>query len=337
MKKNCIALLFALAPLAVQAAPQYRIEYLQGSGLGEDINNNGLILQTEWVGGVARAFVGSTSSIADLGTLGGSTARGVELNDHGVVIGQSAIAGDGASHAFVYANGTMRDLGTLGGTNSTAKAVNNAGVVAGDSDIAGGGSHAFVYTAEGGMRDIGTLGGAASRVLDISESGDVLGQAQTASGDWHTFLYKDGVMTDVNGRYGSMFGFGPNGELYGASYSSSGMGSYSLSLSGSSWSPQRGFGMPTAMADGYLVGYDGMMANTLLATPEGTFFLDQLLEGDWFISRAVSVNDRGQILVIGNNSQVLLSPIPEPTTYAMLGAGLALLALRRRKGAGRPA
>lgn len=349
MKKLAITLALAAAPLtAFAGTPQYTYQVLGNFDHGRALNNQGfaVVERNVWNNNNsadAHGFLVGGGNSIDLGSLGGTDTYAYGLNDANVVIGQSKLAGDSAGHAFLYANGAMRDLGTLGGTNSHALGINNQGVVVGTSDTAGGATRAFVYTENGGMRDIGTLGGASSEAYDVSETGEILGRAQTASGEWHTFLYKDGVMTDINATISpNVYGFGPNGELYGgSSYIIHDMPYYTYELYRSDWQPVDDPGAIGAMANGYIVGTTGgARAPAMLATREGTYDIDDLVAGDWTFLYAADVNDQGQILVYGSGTDVhgnsftqtaiLLSPIPEPATYAMLGLGLGVVALARR-------
>ena len=67
-------------------------------------------------------------------------------------------------------------------------------------------------------------------------------------------------------------------------------------------------------------------------------FLDiSLRQEGWFLTSATSINDSGQILAqmfnpqLREGRQALLTPVPEPETYAMLLAGLGLLGFTTRK------
>ena len=67
-------------------------------------------------------------------------------------------------------------------------------------------------------------------------------------------------------------------------------------------------------------------------------FLDaSLVQEGWVLAGANAINDSGQILAFMVNTQLgggrnaLLTPVPEPETYAMLVAGLGLLGLTARK------
>ena len=83
--------------------------------------------------------------MTDLGTLGGDWSNGGGLNDAGVVVGGSGIAGSATGHAFRWANGGMNDLGTLGGRSSFAFAINGSGQIVGQSLTAADQAHAFLW------------------------------------------------------------------------------------------------------------------------------------------------------------------------------------------------
>src|SRR5215469_16922700 len=65
-------------------------------------------------GGTMHAFVRTSGTVADLGTLGGSNSCGYALNASGQITGYAETA-SGAQHAFLYSAGVMTDLGLVGG------------------------------------------------------------------------------------------------------------------------------------------------------------------------------------------------------------------------------
>ena len=70
------------------------------------------------------------------------------------------------------------------------------------------------------------------------------------------------------------------------------------------------------------------------------FLDDRLVNQGWNLTKATDINDNGWIVGTAVNNQTnvnhafLLTPVPEPETYAMLLAGLGVLGFmgRRRKG-----
>src|SRR3954468_23586034 len=137
-----------------------------------DINNSGVAVGFTGAksgGAVNRAFAWTASTGSfDLGTLGGSSARAVAINDAGVVTGDSELYENaspirGRTHAFMVqpsprGHADMIDLETLGGLFSYGTAVSENGQIAGYSTIdqTQGLIHAFLYY-DGQMRDLGSL------------------------------------------------------------------------------------------------------------------------------------------------------------------------------------
>jgi probable HAF family extracellular repeat protein len=107
---------------------------------------------------------GTTGSMIDLETLGGTGSQAFGINDHGAVTGVAATT-DGSSHAFIWTPtvsngsvGAMHDLGTLGGSGSTGSDINNLGQTVGYSTIEDNlATHAFLYSNSEGMMDLNSL------------------------------------------------------------------------------------------------------------------------------------------------------------------------------------
>ena len=70
----------------------------------------------------------ATEDMTDLGTLGGSFSSAHDINELGLIVGESYTA-NGNTHAFIYdlATGMMTDLGTLGGGDIYATSINEPG------------------------------------------------------------------------------------------------------------------------------------------------------------------------------------------------------------------
>jgi len=162
--------------------------------------------------------------ITDLGTLGGGTSVGFDVNDRGQVSGYSNPTPDSCLHAFLWERGFMKDLGTLGGDCSLWPRLNLLGEVVGVADTDEGTSHAFLWK-KGAMTDLGTLGGPNSGANGISLLSDVVGNSETNSIDpdtgqpaYHAFLWRRGVMLDLGTRggvYSSAFAVDARGRVAG--------------------------------------------------------------------------------------------------------------------------
>jgi len=180
-----------------------------------------------------------------------------------------------------------------------------------------GNSHPFLYS-NGKTIDLGTLGGTIGYGTAINSRGDVVGSAQTASSQWHAFLYTNGIMKDL--------GVLP-GDLTSSAVSINNLGQ----VLGNSWGPSNG-------GSGFLFS-NGVMKN-----------LNSLIDPNsgWKIVQGNEINNRGQILALGQNSQgldyLLLTPdgiptpgnavyptiVPEPSTWMLFGVLVGGLVVRQR-------
>lgn len=157
---------------------------------------------------VTRAFLYSSGSMLDLGTLGGANSRGLGINVAGQVTGWANTAGTGATRAFLYTNGSLLNLGTLGGSWSEGAGVNDSAQVTGWALTSTNLDHAFLYSA-GVMQDLGSLIGPAgsSRGSAINNAGQVTGSSSAADGSSHAFIYSNGVMQDLGTLPSSGFNY----------------------------------------------------------------------------------------------------------------------------------
>src|SRR4051795_4058184 len=158
---------------------------------------------------------GTSGTMNDLGSLGGTESIGSAITASGQISGSSLTTGDAAHHAYLWkpsapngTAGTMFDLLTLGGTDSFGGAINAGGQVAGFSRTTGNSRyHAFLWTptvpngTSGTMQDLTTLGGLNSFSYNVGSDGRVVGASEvtTTSDHTHAFLYKSGTgIIDLN-------------------------------------------------------------------------------------------------------------------------------------------
>jgi probable HAF family extracellular repeat protein len=319
------------------------------------INNNGQIVGKAYTIGNAafHAFLYGSGTMTDLGTFGGTNSIATGVNASGQVVGYSYDSLLGPECAFLYSNGTMTGVGTLGGGSTVAYGINNRGQVVGNATTSRGDTHAFISN-NGTMSDLGTLGGNFSSASSINDNGVVVGNTGAspfeqfspsacvysngtisgiknlatysratginASGQvvgwaddyatWYGFVYSNGTMTSLRGL-GSIYGWtaswadaiNNNEQVVGAAYGRSGPKHAFLYCSGT-------------MTD----------LNDLIASSSG-----------WTLNEASAINDYGCIVGFGSNSSgqehaFLLTPVPEPSTFALLGIGaIGLFAWRRKK------
>jgi probable HAF family extracellular repeat protein len=180
--------------LLYSPAPEGPPPYTEGDSRAYAINNAGEIVGSSSTaiagGGVHAVLWNAAHVIQDLGTLGGTSSRALDINAAGQVIGMSDVSGGGAQHAFVWtAGGGMQDLTTMLGGVTNVVAINDAGQIAGDYTTAAGETHAFRYTPGAGLLDLGTLGGDASAATGLNNLGQVVGSSSTSGGVTHAFLW----------------------------------------------------------------------------------------------------------------------------------------------------
>jgi len=222
--------------------------------------------------------------------------------------------------AYVQSGGTTTQLGVLpGAEESTPVAINNLGEVAGTSyhsfasnpngpgviEVPGseGWAHAFLYNGSK-LVDLGTLGGKESYAAALNNHGDVVGMSGTLAGldagdrnqILHAFLAPaGGKMVDL-------------GTLAGTNSS----GATSINDKGqvvgwSGLSSTISINEATTLTTHAFLYQNGLMTDLNVLIPQTGVTL----------TKALSINDEGQILVDGvdgkgNAEQLLLTPLGDP-------------------------
>lgn len=149
--------------------------------------------------------------IRDLSGVIGKYTNAKDINNNGVIVGDTSVGGTG--HAFCWSESTgLVDLGnSLGAQRSMANAINVSGKVVGYGNVSAvvNGtekivSHAMLWDLNGNTTDLGVLPGAAySMALDINDNGEILGlstfEIPSPTGGVPSYI-KHTVIWDQNGN-----------------------------------------------------------------------------------------------------------------------------------------
>ena len=357
-------LLLGATSVASAAPTLYRVTELGGlngatSSIALSVNSSGQVIGSSIGADGARAVLWQPGGVPqDLGVFpGGDYTHGLGLNDAGQAVGVSGVRG------FIWTspNG-LQDIGALPGSSfSVAYGINNAGQVVGSSPVANS-YRAFIWEQGSGMQSLGVLPGKTnSEAIGINNAGQVVGYSFNYPGA-RAFLWQQGSgMQDLGvlPGYTSSFATEINdaGQVVGHSNGDNGLQAFIWSASGGMQalgSPPSGVQSATnSVASGInsfgdVVGWVGSYSDTSgrrasLWQDGQTYGLQDLLDPADPLSsiatliEARGINDAGQIAGFGqfNGSMqaFLLTPVPEPSEWAMLLFGLALVgaAARHRK------
>lgn len=347
------------------AEPIYGVTVLGGAGsYASGINNAGDVVGRFVSGDSTHAFVYSAGGFTDLGTLGGPGSGATAINDSGMVVGWSD-TGTGQSHAFLFSGGSMSDLGTLGGPNSTAWSINNRGVIVGSASTADETQsyfqHAFRYE-NGTMKNLGTLpGGEGSDAFAINNKGLIAGTSYVGPFNvpdypYDAVTYGHGRVTDIGAiEFSIAYGVNDPGQIVGRMGYHGGehaflytdgvvhdLGVLDTILDTSAAFDINNLGQVVGAAPVRVGEFSAADHGFLYSGAGGLTDLNTLVDpaGGWQITYASAINDARQIAAQackdGECFAVRLdpiSPVPEPASWAMLGAGLMLFGLRARRRA----
>lgn len=309
-----VAAIALASSVGASAAPRYAVERT-GTVSGWRINNAGKVvgLAADETGiGAASYFRGVTKFEVPVGPMF-SEARGV--NNNGEIVGQLGGSGfyskSGSLVPLPFVALDVNDSGTVVGQNhiwsegvdrivtpqnwhTEFYSINNAGMIAGWSNFGSGTTQALIYDGTN-FTNLGLLvnGGLYQSYAEgMSENGNVSVYGETSLGTSQAYLYRGGVLTLAEGM-SHAHGVNDSGILVG-------------------------------IGDrGAAVWKDGR-----------TSYLSELVDPalnlrfDW----AVDINDAGQILAYGTGGTYILTPVPEPGSWALMICGFVLVgsATRRR-------
>ena len=256
--------------------------HVNDSGQVVGISDNG-VADPFSIFGIAvqlRTFLWQDGAIRDIGSLGGpDTIPGASCSGqpHDVVVGASctsftsnASTGIPTIDPFLWKSGKMIDLGNLGGTLSLgAQCANHRGQIIGQSNLTGDAmSHAFSWE-DGVMTDLGTLGGDNSEAIWLNDAGVVVGSADLPGSQIHHAVYWSNAQIHDLGTVGGDpcsrgRGLNARGQVVGKSTDCfNALHAFVWEEGGPMWD-----------------------LNTLIAPGSG-----------WQLTRALNINDRGEILV----------------------------------------
>lgn len=355
-----IVINWAFEDQAAAGPPAYHVTdlgTLGGAGaVGLAINSSGQVTGASGTTGDAQshAFVwtpttpnGTSGTMRDIGTLGGTQSQGVSINASGQVTGDSLTAGDQALHAFVY-DGAMRDLGAVGDRSSSGTGINDVGHVVGV--VTNSASYrAFLY--DGARHDLPSDQDQPSSVAGINASGQVVINRRQPFG---SFLWTPTTPNGASGTavsLGHLSGFETNanalndlGQVTGEALPSSSQfhaffydgtmhdlgtlgGGYS-----DGWAINNG-GQITGEASRA----DGATVAFLYTSGGGMVDLNALIDpqSGWSLGIGKGINDAGQITGYGYlDSELhafLLTPVPEPASVVTVMLCAPVLTGRRRR------
>ena len=319
------------------------------------INNNGEIVGrstksflTVLQSGTSHAAKWTATTVADLGTLGGSNSGATAINTDGKIVGYSTTA-TGREHATLFAGGSNIDLGTLGAgyIKSRATGINSSGVIVGYSSASDNvlSERATLWNGSS-TTDLETIGGTYGRATGINDSSQAVGYSATIGNQRsHATSWSHTIPVDLGtlgGNYSSASAINNIGRIVGRSQTTgdtsshatlwSGGNALDLGTLGGTWSEALSINNFSQ-----IVGWSYTTANAeqhaTLWTENGSLDLNLAvanLEDGWILQDASAINDHGWITgqainsFTGANVAYLLIPtlIPEPASLLLLLFGL---------------
>jgi len=285
---------------------------------GSRINGAGMVASVRNTAtGTVAVMSDSAGRVTPLGVLGGDVSSfATDIDEANELVGDSVSGGDQTHRAFFWHGGKMSELIHNAGDDSRATAMNDKGAIVGSITPQGGESMGTVW-ANKTVKSLGTLGGNHSVASDINNGGIIVGESNgVAGGRELPFYYSNGKMTALpllaNGNSGSAAAINDLGDVVGGSADAGAKFKAVL------WSAKRVISLGTLPGDDTSVAKDinssGLVVGVSsrgVANPRAFVWsasgkmvdLNSYLSNSSFaVVDATSINDEGQIVVIGRNS-----------------------------------
>jgi probable HAF family extracellular repeat protein len=307
------------------------------------INVSGQVVGGKDFGPGYHGFLYSGGAMTDLGTLQSDHrySCATDINDFGQIAGYSMLdqspSNTLSQRPVLFSGGTVTSLGSFGGGYGFANGINNSGQVVGLSIYSSGVGHAFLYS-NATMTDLGSFGGSFeySCAYGINDHTQIVGNS-VLNGRDRGFLWQSGTMIDL----GDLVGGSGNTRAYAINNSAHVVGNTwgndPANCHAFVWRAGTMIDLGPGIAEG--INDAGVVAG---GNADGLFVWDSanglqnandLLDASgagWTLHGARDINNLGQIAGWGTNPSgeirgVLLTPVPEPSTFVLVGTAAAAL------------
>lgn len=348
-RKSVLALLVGMAATSASAAtvpaPQFtltRFNYSMPAHVyAGSINSQGQIFGSGSSEGKNVWFSTSGSSLNVSAPLPGNMViRSLNASGQGIAYSQPSDYGD---RTYYYVENGAYTLLTVNGQPGYPTHINETGQVMLNTFDSADNARAYVYSSAGGYQEI-NAGGASIAAYHINSSGSVVGYTKGANGANSAYLYANGVITQLVSEYNApsiATGINNAGQVSGRQTSGRGINGTEAFI----WSNGIHQTVPKLSDSigidglGRVLGYNDFGTSAMLWDGNDTYDLSDLIgEDGWYFGQVGGINEAGQISAYGCRNSICevvrldpVSPVPEPATYAMLLAGLALLTCAARK------